>query len=128
MNRGFYYRTSQSEQLYLRCIIVLRFVFYENASSIGSIKPFSFKAVPKLSYFHLQGAKLFSFLLGWPNIILVLKDPVLRAKFDGKPEYVINYFFMVAEEVGISTNIKQFHCFRYYTDSTFHSPAMYYAL
>jgi len=27
------------------------------------------------------------------------QDPVLRAKFDGKPEYVINYFFMVAEEV-----------------------------
>eukprot|EP00795_Rhopilema_esculentum_P017642 gene17641-9286_t len=27
------------------------------------------------------------------------QDPVLREKFDGKPEYVINYFFMVAEEV-----------------------------
>lgn len=26
------------------------------------------------------------------------QDPVLRAKFDGKPEYVINYMFMLAEE------------------------------
>ena len=27
------------------------------------------------------------------------QDPVLRAKFQGKPEYVVNYFFFVAEEV-----------------------------
>ena len=27
------------------------------------------------------------------------QDPVLRAKFDGKPEHVVNYMFMVAEEV-----------------------------
>jgi len=27
------------------------------------------------------------------------QDPVLRKKFSGKPEYVINYFFFVAEEV-----------------------------
>jgi glutamate synthase (NADPH/NADH) large chain len=27
------------------------------------------------------------------------QDPVLRAKFTGKPEHVINYFFFVAEEV-----------------------------
>jgi len=27
------------------------------------------------------------------------QDPVLRAKFTGKPEYVVNYFFFVAEEV-----------------------------
>ncbi|MFZ6656501.1 glutamate synthase-related protein [Undibacterium sp. TJN19] len=27
------------------------------------------------------------------------QDPVLRAKFSGKPEYVVNYFFFVAEEV-----------------------------
>jgi glutamate synthase (NADPH) large chain len=27
------------------------------------------------------------------------QDPVLRAKFNGKPEYVVNYFFFVAEEV-----------------------------
>ena len=27
------------------------------------------------------------------------QDPVLRAKFQGKPEHVINYFFFVAEEV-----------------------------
>jgi glutamate synthase (NADPH) large chain len=26
------------------------------------------------------------------------QDPVLRAKFNGKPEYVVNYFFFVAEE------------------------------
>ncbi|MES2932625.1 MAG: glutamate synthase-related protein [Pseudomonadota bacterium] len=38
------------------------------------------------------------------------QDPILRAKFSGKPEYVVNYFFFVAEEVrqlmaqlGIST-------------------------
>ena len=108
MNRGFYYRTSLLEHLHLRYVIVLLFAFYENASSIVSIRPFRFKAVPKLSYFHLQSAKLFSLLICWPNIILVFKDPVLRAKFDGKPEYVINYFFMVAEEVGISTNISNF--------------------
>lgn len=27
------------------------------------------------------------------------QDPVLRAKFAGKPEHVINYFFMLAEDV-----------------------------
>jgi len=27
------------------------------------------------------------------------QDPVLRKKFQGKPEYVVNYFFFVAEEV-----------------------------
>jgi glutamate synthase (NADPH/NADH) large chain len=27
------------------------------------------------------------------------QDPVLRKKFSGKPEYVVNYFFFVAEEV-----------------------------
>jgi len=27
------------------------------------------------------------------------QDPVLRQKFSGKPEYVVNYFFLVAEEV-----------------------------
>ncbi len=30
---------------------------------------------------------------------IATQDPVLRKKFDGKPEYVINYFFMIAEEV-----------------------------
>ena len=41
---------------------------------------------------------------------IATQDPVLRKKFDGKPEYVINYFFMIAEEVGviISTNIAQY--------------------
>ena len=27
------------------------------------------------------------------------QDPVLRKKFTGKPEHVVNYFFFVAEEV-----------------------------
>jgi hypothetical protein len=27
------------------------------------------------------------------------QDPVLRKKFSGKPEHVVNYFFFVAEEV-----------------------------
>src|SRR3546814_1460439 len=27
------------------------------------------------------------------------QDPTLRKKFRGKPEYVVNYFFFVAEEV-----------------------------
>jgi glutamate synthase (NADPH/NADH) len=30
---------------------------------------------------------------------IATQDPVLRAKFAGEPESVINYFFMVAEEV-----------------------------
>ncbi|XP_070567565.1 uncharacterized protein [Ptychodera flava] len=30
---------------------------------------------------------------------IATQDPVLRKKFAGKPEHVINYFFMVAEEV-----------------------------
>lgn len=30
---------------------------------------------------------------------IATQDPVLRAKFEGKPEHVINYMFMVAEEV-----------------------------
>jgi glutamate synthase domain-containing protein 2 len=30
---------------------------------------------------------------------IATQDPALRAKFAGEPESVINYFFMVAEEV-----------------------------
>uniref|UniRef100_A0A914W3F6 glutamate synthase (NADH) n=1 Tax=Plectus sambesii TaxID=2011161 RepID=A0A914W3F6_9BILA len=30
---------------------------------------------------------------------IATQDPVLRAKFDGKPEHVVNYMFMIAEEV-----------------------------
>ncbi len=30
---------------------------------------------------------------------IATQDPVLRAKFNGKPEHVINYFFFVAEQV-----------------------------
>lgn len=32
---------------------------------------------------------------------IATQDPVLRKKFDGKPEHVVNYMFMVAEEVRI---------------------------
>ena len=28
-----------------------------------------------------------------------MKDPILRKKFEGKPEHVVNYLFMLAEEV-----------------------------
>ena len=28
------------------------------------------------------------------------QDPVLRKKFAGKPEHVVNYLFLLAEEVG----------------------------
>lgn len=30
---------------------------------------------------------------------IATQDPVLRAKFTGKPEHVINFFFMLAEDV-----------------------------
>lgn len=30
---------------------------------------------------------------------IATQDPVLRAKFAGKPEHVVNYLFMLAEEV-----------------------------
>ena len=30
---------------------------------------------------------------------MATQDPVLRKKFEGKPEHVVNYFFFVAEEV-----------------------------
>ncbi|HQQ62892.1 MAG TPA: glutamate synthase-related protein [Pseudomonadales bacterium] len=33
------------------------------------------------------------------SVGVATQDPVLRAKFSGKPEYVVNYFFFVAEEV-----------------------------
>lgn len=29
----------------------------------------------------------------------ILQDPVLRKKFAGKPEYVVNFFFLLAEEI-----------------------------
>lgn len=34
---------------------------------------------------------------------IATQDPVLRKKFTGKPEHVINFFFMLAEDVS-------FHC------------------
>ncbi len=30
---------------------------------------------------------------------IATQDPVLRKKFEGKPEHVVNYFFMLAEEI-----------------------------
>ncbi|MBC8142457.1 MAG: glutamate synthase subunit alpha, partial [Armatimonadetes bacterium] len=36
--------------------------------------------------------------LGTCPVGIATQDPVLRAKFEGKPEHVINYFFFVAEE------------------------------
>lgn len=33
---------------------------------------------------------------------IATQDPVLRAKFTGKPEHVINFFFMLAEDVSAS--------------------------
>src|SRR5271166_3813156 len=30
---------------------------------------------------------------------IATQDPVLRAKFTGKPEHVINYFFFIAEQI-----------------------------
>lgn len=32
------------------------------------------------------------------------QDPILREKFAGKPEHVINYFFLLAEDVSFATN------------------------
>jgi len=37
--------------------------------------------------------------LGTCPVGIATQDPVLRAKFEGKPEHVVNYFFFVAEEV-----------------------------
>lgn len=33
------------------------------------------------------------------NVNVFLKDPVLRKKFEGKPEHVVNFLFMLAEEI-----------------------------
>lgn len=33
---------------------------------------------------------------------IATQDPVLRAKFTGKPEHVINFFFMLAEDVSLT--------------------------
>ena len=33
------------------------------------------------------------------KLLFSFQDPVLRKRFKGKPEYVINYFFLLAEEV-----------------------------
>jgi glutamate synthase domain-containing protein 2 len=39
-------------------------------------------------------APLFSIKFVW-----LLQDPELRKKFEGKPEHVVNFFFMLAEEI-----------------------------
>lgn len=41
---------------------------------------------------------------------IATQDPVLRKKFEGKPEHVINYLFMLAEEVSISTCLARICC------------------
>lgn len=42
---------------------------------------------------------------------IATQDPVLRAKFAGEPESVINFFFMVAEEVrGSGFKLLRFLC------------------
>lgn len=35
---------------------------------------------------------------------IATQDPILRAKFAGKPEHVINYFFLLAEDVSFTKN------------------------
>src|SRR5207253_8608056 len=37
--------------------------------------------------------------LGTCPVGIATQDPVLRARFSGQPEYVVNYFFFVAEEL-----------------------------
>lgn len=32
---------------------------------------------------------------------IATQDPILRKKFEGKPEHVVNYLFMLAEEASI---------------------------
>jgi len=39
---------------------------------------------------------------------IATQDPVLRAKFTGKPEHVINFFFMLAEDVSCHSNFFSF--------------------
>lgn len=38
---------------------------------------------------------------------IATQDPVLRKKFEGKPEHVVNYLFMLAEEVVILLELIQ---------------------
>lgn len=40
---------------------------------------------------------------------IATQDPVLRKKFTGKPEHVINFFFMLAEDVSWIKVFKQAH-------------------
>lgn len=46
---------------------------------------------------------------------IATQDPILRKKFAGKPEHVINFFFMLAEDVSCSTSL----FFSKFTDSKF---------
>lgn len=44
---------------------------------------------------------------------IATQDPVLRKKFTGKPEHVINFFFMLAEDVS-STILHNYFIFSFY--------------
>ena len=61
-----------------------------------------FESSPMLALVFLQNLlfyRLRSIVLSVPRITYVCpQDPVLRAKFEGQPEHVINFLFMVAEE------------------------------
>ena len=39
---------------------------------------------------------------------IATQDPVLREKFAGKPEDVVNYFFLLAEDVSKHSKLKRF--------------------
>lgn len=42
---------------------------------------------------------MFYVMINYKLYFLIFQDPILRKKFAGKPEYVINYFFLLAEEI-----------------------------
>lgn len=47
---------------------------------------------------------------------IATQDPVLRKKFDGSPEHVVNYLFMLAEEVSYNVINSVLHSFIYVLD------------
>ncbi len=54
----------------------------------------------KLNYLFPHISKfLLSFQIRFKIFHKNIKDPELRKKFEGKPEHVVNFFFMVAEEL-----------------------------
>lgn len=36
---------------------------------------------------------------------IATQDPILREKFSGKPEHVVNYFFLLAEDVSLNYSL-----------------------